>query len=255
MSGFCDLIDILGNLAWDYRKFERSTTPKADAAWLRIRDVFLQHEEEQDSEKKEQLKVEHDRIEEEHALLEYLLLNHPFRDAVNWCARRTGFPLTLIEQAAWCRFDARRILREDPTLTEDLRQLVKVLQELSYQSWRSTDWAKWAIDFGNTSCDGTVPNWFEIEESEPALSDSLAECLQALCDIGATSLRTRVKQLKLASQILVGATEDYVKKPLSKLKQMGYVGGKAGRGGGNWITEAGVSRLNAREAGSGPAKK
>jgi hypothetical protein len=74
------------------------------------------------------------------------------------------------------------------------------------------------------------------------LTDLQCRCLETLLKMEATE-RNPISQRKTAEKIEHGADENYIKTPMALLSGQGYVGGKRGRNGGNWITEEGKTRL------------
>jgi hypothetical protein len=82
--------------------------------------------------------------------------------------------------------------------------------------------------------------------SEPKLSELQCRCLETLRRLKATERRP-IPQRELAPTIQAGADANYIKTPMGDLSRMGYVGGKRGRKGGNWITKNGRTRLAAEK--------
>ena len=98
-----------------------------------------------------------------------------------------------------------------------------------------------------------IPSWaithleqHDIEEGQsvipPRLTDLHLRCLEALRRMKATELKP-VPQREVAHILEDGATETYTKAPMGDLSNWGYVGGKRGTNGGNWLTQEGKARL------------
>jgi hypothetical protein len=94
---------------------------------------------------------------------------------------------------------------------------------------------------GTDTTDGQLPK-NDDPESEPRLSDLHCRCLEMLRRSKATEKKP-ITQRQLASSIEGGADENYLKTPMGTLSNWGYVGGKRGRKGGNWITKKGRTQL------------
>jgi hypothetical protein len=84
-------------------------------------------------------------------------------------------------------------------------------------------------------------------EKVQSLMDNEREILEILREKKATE-QVLVKQKVIAPLIDEFWTEENVKAPMARLSALGFVGGRKGRSGGNWITSDGLQRLKDEKA-------
>jgi hypothetical protein len=130
----------------------------------------------------------------------------------------------------------------NPQEQDELRLLVSEIE--NRWGWQARAEGSGALRNQDGSGERTKANGDRATEQPDALSQLQYDILDALRSLKATDPEKRATGPQIAHKVGGDATDQSVKAPLSDLKKRELVDSKTGKGGGSWLTSAGLNCIN-----------